>query len=867
MNILTDIKLRSKKLISLLLAFSLLLSLFGIIPITAYAAVDTTFVEDGFTYKVTSDTTVEVSSFDNSTAEVTIPETVSHNNVDYTVTTLNSSNFNNNTVIKSIVIPGTIKTIPGYFFFNSSVCESITLNEGVEQIISLAFRNCTGLKTVHIPNSVKRIYTTAFMGCTSLEDIYCYSTNDNIKIDNAAFPSNVNFKFHCYEGTNAHKFAQKQGFTIDLMTPPETTTTTAPETTAPPVEMKEGAFTFVVTGDNTVQLKAFDKSTNNVVIPDKVEYNGAEYTVTDIASSVFTQNKSITSVNIPGTIEEVPLGEFGFCSSLKTLILNEGTKTIGVGAFRNCALEKVELPKSITTVENSAFTGNAIVDFIINSDATIELCNFGMPTMRNIYCYSDNVSLDSKVFYNVISDKAPINTKRITIYGNIGSAANTFANENGITFKTLEGEIVTNPAATTVAPETTEETEATSVVAETTEPVETTAAPATTAAAEPTEATTAAPETTAPGGTTVEVLLGDADGSGKVDVKDVTHIQKHIASYFTLEGTAALAADVDGNGTIDVNDATLVQKYLAAYNVDYKIGEVVQLGSDTPAPTADNPQPTEEQKPTEEATTTAVPETTGSAEPATTVPEPTHSIDDGTFYIPNYVGWLDSDGGKMWIYNNVTEKAIPAENYEKNADGLCGYFYFKNNLPDDWSEWTNISIYRTPYDITETTFDINSKWDEASKSGCILNSWVNIGDKGTMNAYRITSDTPPAGQFETFDPNAKPEIGERTIYFDNSKTKWTSVYVYGWNFGLNKEWVLMDQLMDENGNDLDIWSYTFTDWKSSYEGSEGFLFVNKNVWSGQSQTVNVKTESGKNLFVPSSSSGTSINGTWDVYTP
>ena len=110
-------KKQSKKLISLMLVFSLLLSLFSIIPITAYAAVDSTFIEGAFTYKVNNNgTTVKVYKFDNSTAEVTIPETVNHNGVDYTVTDLDDFNFNGNTVITSITIPGTIKTIPGFFF-------------------------------------------------------------------------------------------------------------------------------------------------------------------------------------------------------------------------------------------------------------------------------------------------------------------------------------------------------------------------------------------------------------------------------------------------------------------------------------------------------------------------------------------------------------------------------------------------------------------------------------------------------------------------------------------------------------------------------------------------------------------------------
>ena len=95
----------------------------------------------------------------------------------------------------------------------------------------------------------------------------------------------------------------------------------------------------------------------------------------------------------------------------------------------------------------------------------------------------------------------------------------------------------------------------------------------------PTSGSTAEETTvaTTPTDNKTSVLLGDADGSGIIDVKDATQIQKHIANIITLSGESILAADVDGNGKIDVDDVTYIQKYLAKYDVSYKIGQVVQL--------------------------------------------------------------------------------------------------------------------------------------------------------------------------------------------------------------------------------------------------------------------------------------------------
>ncbi|MDO4893661.1 MAG: dockerin type I repeat-containing protein, partial [Eubacteriales bacterium] len=49
-----------------------------------------------------------------------------------------------------------------------------------------------------------------------------------------------------------------------------------------------------------------------------------------------------------------------------------------------------------------------------------------------------------------------------------------------------------------------------------------------------------------------EVLLGDADGSGAVDVTDATMIQMIAAELATVSAERLKAADVNGDGKVDV---------------------------------------------------------------------------------------------------------------------------------------------------------------------------------------------------------------------------------------------------------------------------------------------------------------------------
>ncbi len=62
-----------------------------------------------------------------------------------------------------------------------------------------------------------------------------------------------------------------------------------------------------------------------------------------------------------------------------------------------------------------------------------------------------------------------------------------------------------------------------------------------------------------------EIIYGDADGNGEIEVLDAALVQQYLAGYDVTLNEAA--ADADGNGEIEVLDAALIQQYLAGYDV------------------------------------------------------------------------------------------------------------------------------------------------------------------------------------------------------------------------------------------------------------------------------------------------------------
>lgn len=83
-------------------------------------------------------------------------------------------------------------------------------------------------------------------------------------------------------------------------------------------------------------------------------------------------------------------------------------------------------------------------------------------------------------------------------------------------------------------------------------------------------------------------LIGDADTSDTVNVKDATAIQKNVASLLEFDSFQKVVADVDFDGRITVKDATAIQKWIASIPVDSPINHLIYVPEQAPteAPTA-----------------------------------------------------------------------------------------------------------------------------------------------------------------------------------------------------------------------------------------------------------------------------------------
>lgn len=126
------------------------------------------------------------------------------------------------------------------------------------------------------------------------------------------------------------------------------------------------------------------------------------------------------------------------------------------------------------------------------------------------------------------------------------------------------------------------------VTGETTEPATNeTTEPASSEATEPATGETTEPVTTEPVDTEKptttapvsdkEMIIGDVNEDGKVNIKDATVIQKHIAKLTVIDAKLVKVADVNGDERISIKDASAIQKYIAKLEGAGNAGKTIKV--------------------------------------------------------------------------------------------------------------------------------------------------------------------------------------------------------------------------------------------------------------------------------------------------
>ena len=252
-------------------------------------------------------TITKLSADDKKAKKLTIPKTVTINNVKYKVTGIAAKAFKNCVNLQTVVIPDTVKKIGAGSFEGCKNLKSITIGKSVTSIGKNAFKSCEKLKKVTVKGTkLKKVGKDAFTG-----------VNENcvIKVPEKQLKTYENL----FKGTSSDRKAS-------------------------------------VTAKNP---SSKDKKTKKVIIPKTVTIDNVEYRSTGIAPKAFKNKKNLQSVVISDTITKIGTSSFESCKNLERITIGKNVTSIGKNAFKNCKnLKKITVKSTkLKKVGKGAFTG------------------------------------------------------------------------------------------------------------------------------------------------------------------------------------------------------------------------------------------------------------------------------------------------------------------------------------------------------------------------------------------------------------------------------------------------------------------------------------------------------------------------------
>ena len=306
-----------KKVISLFLSLTMLLSIVSVVDFSAYADVQTGSCGDNVTYSLDTETGV-------------------------------------------LTISGTGDMYSYGPFYENTNIKSVIIENGVTSIGDGVFQGCTSLRSVTIPDSVTSIGDDAFYGCYFTSENFV--NNSNVELDDSSKPTIVD--------TDAGGFCIKDNELVNMRPTYAIGEITIPDSVT---SISDYAFndctslTSVTIPDSVTSIgdAAFSDCTSltSLTISDSV---------TSIGKYAFSGCTSLTSITIPDSVTSISYSAFENCTSLSSVTIGNSVTSIGSSAFYNTAYynDKYNWDKGVLYLSNCLIDTND--DFDSTTDYTIK---------------------------------------------------------------------------------------------------------------------------------------------------------------------------------------------------------------------------------------------------------------------------------------------------------------------------------------------------------------------------------------------------------------------------------------------------------------------------------------------------------------
>lgn len=353
---------------------------------------------------------------------------------DAPLTEIGDYTFYKCTKLKSFTCPKSVTKIGGMAFSECSALETVKLPEGITSIGDRAFYQCSSMVNLNIPKGVKTIGTKAFLRCSSWtgevdlpqitvlpQQVFHHCRNLKRLTFATGITSIGEEALANCGGLGALTFdegltsiGQKAFYwsSITELHLPESLKSLSywmcyncenlQKVTLPNslTEIAEGAFKSckqlteinIPTALTTIRETAFD----GCAMPKELNLSN----VTTIEGYAFRNCTQLTKVILAKTLESIPVWAFGSCTSLADVTWPQNLKTISYYAFYEAPIATLQLPETVTSIGDKAFSNNkAITRFVFPKHVGKVLSTFsGCTNLTEVVLPEDATEINTEAF-------------------------------------------------------------------------------------------------------------------------------------------------------------------------------------------------------------------------------------------------------------------------------------------------------------------------------------------------------------------------------------------------------------------------------------------------------------------------------------
>lgn len=293
---------------------------------------------NGIAYKLNydgSEATVIALDGKKYTGEITIPETVTIDGKEVTVTEIGEDAFLSCDGVTAVNLPSTISLISDFAFKDCSSLKKLEMPESLYMIGGYAFSGCTSMKSVTFNTEIRSISDYAFQDCTGLERVDISDIDAWFEISFSNSDANPVSK--------AHDLYLNGSKVTEIEIPDMVWEVSSYALAGSSVEK-------ITVGEDVYEIGwyAFSECENLKEIVFNCSLDALDY-------GVFYGCKSLATITLPSEITRIGDYVFQGCTSLKSIKIPEAVTSLGFMAFAESGLESISISRNVTEIGSELF--------------------------------------------------------------------------------------------------------------------------------------------------------------------------------------------------------------------------------------------------------------------------------------------------------------------------------------------------------------------------------------------------------------------------------------------------------------------------------------------------------------------------------